>query len=88
MMFQQLTELNQNQLSSHRPAVVSMSRFIVTFLLFGTFSDPVGSMLVLVTMHKTQNYMRFDSKLTNITCEIHDTDQTGSILYLSLGFTK
>ena len=30
-----------------------MSRFIVTFLLFPTFSDPVGSMLAL-------NYTRFD----------------------------
>ena len=31
-----------------RTAVVSMSRFIVTFISFRTFSDPVGSMLVLV----------------------------------------
>ena len=65
-----------------------MSRLIVPFLSFGTISPPLETMLALVTMHKTQNYMRFDSKLTNITCEIHDTDQTGSILYLSLGFTK
>ena len=88
---QQLTELTQNQLS-HRTAVVNMSRFIVTFILFRTFSDPVGSMLVLVpcwwddVVHwaLTQNYMRFDfndNKLTSIMCESHDTVQTGSVLY-------
>lgn len=38
--YEQLTEVNQNQLSVHRTIVVNMSRFILS---------PVGSMLALVT---------------------------------------
>ena len=69
-----------------------MSRFIVMFILFRTFSDPVGSMLVLVpcwwddVVHwdLTLNYMRFEFNVNKLTNIVWDSDpvQTGSALYL------
>ena len=58
------TEVNQDQLSFNRTAVVSMIRFIVMFIFFTTFSEP--SWLHVGPGDVCCETMRFNTKLHEI----------------------